>query len=260
MGNVTGLFVREDLDLFGRTFERYAALSGKTRQEALAHTARNFKFFLFKRLGGAVAQKGQITQERLAAMKGGEGIKISSRAREIVYRDYGVRFAFATGIKPASPTMGAKGSKFFMVGAADKKRGLTKKQQEQIEGLNKKAGGGLTLQALLAKQELKLREGHRMFTASSSRFRGDLSSTTYSTSGLGRPLGRGQPSHGQDVDTFTFDWGSQVGEWSGVAARGLNAPSRRHLFNPALNDTRQDMMTYIYRKQQENGRRAARIL
>lgn len=264
MGSVSAsLFTRDNLESFGRTFDRYVFWSGKTRQECVTHAAKNFQFFLYKRMASAAAPKGAITAERLEAFKSGEGIKISRRAREIVYRKYGVNFVFKPGpggTHSPSVTMGPKGSKYFMTGSADKKRGLTKKQQTEIEALNKATGGGITLQALLAKQELKLREEHRLFTASSTRFKVNPEASTFSISKLRTPLGKASPKQGPDESSFAFEWGSAVAKWSGEAAKGLNSAARRKLFDPALNDTRLDALKYIDRKQKEAGQRAARVL
>jgi hypothetical protein len=112
----------------------------------------------------------------------------------------------------------------------------------------------------LASQELRLREGHRMFTASSARFRGDLKQTTFSRTRSGKQLGRAKPvPGGEEKDSFVFDWSGQIAEWSGVAAVGLTSPNRRKAFGPALEDARRNMLTYIDRKHHEAAQRARRV-
>jgi hypothetical protein len=245
-------FSQDNLQEFGSTFERYWKLTGKSRADSLAHAAKNFGYFARRRLMEAALPKGAITSERLSALKGGSGITISHRAREIVYKKYGVRFARPSGINPASPNQGPKGSLYYMVGAADRKRGLTKKQQD------KSTRGGITLQALLAQQEIKLREGHRMFTASSMVFKGPMTSATFSTTKASRQLGRARPARvSSDADSFEFEWGQSVGKWSGIAAVGLNTPSRRAVMDPALDATRKDMIVYIQRKHDQAAKQAA---
>jgi hypothetical protein len=257
------LTYNDNLALFHRAFEQYWRLTRKSRADALSHTAKNFSFFFVKRLSAKAMPKGGITKERLAAMKGGkEGIKISHRARDLVYAKYGVRLRQAKGWGAMSSYQKTwKGANVLFAGADDKKRGLTKKQQN-ILGRIGSAGGGntFTLQALLAQQELKLREGHRLFSAMSARFKGDLKGVTMSTKN-GKPLGRGRSvGESEEASGFVFDWGNAVGKWSTVAAVGLTSPSRVRLHEEALNDTRLDMLTYVARKQDEAARNAARTV
>lgn len=234
-----GVFVQEDLASFSRTFEQYWKLTSGSRMEALQHTAKNFAFLLWTRMKGAAIPKGTITRERIAAFKAGQGIKISNRARELVNKKWGVE-AFKAGFtKSQKAAIAANAAKF-----TGSKIGLRK---------------GFAY-ALMAQQELRLRESHRMFTASAARFKGALQAKVFSYS-KGKQVGVATPIPGDaDKDSFEFEWGSQVAKWSGVAAVGLNKETRRTVFGPAMNDTRKDMLAYITRKQQEIGRRAARVL
>jgi hypothetical protein len=218
------VFVQEDMASFSRTFERYWKLTSGSRMEALQHTAKNFAFILWTKLKQVSMPKGAITAERLAAMKSGEGIRISERARELVYKRYGVS------------------------------------QDVHSRKLLGKGGSGIPVQALLVKQELKLRESHRMFTASAARFKGALQSKVFSYS-KGKQVGVATPiPGGSEKDSFEFEWGAAVSKWSGVAAVGLNKDTRRIVFNPSLNDARKDMMAYLRRKQEEIGRRVAKTV
>jgi hypothetical protein len=119
----------------------------------------------------------------------------------------------------------------------------------------------MSLQAMIVKKELELREGHRMFTASSSRFKVATGSTTFSRTKAGKQLGRAaQLRPDSESDSLVFDWGSQIGRWSAAAATGLSSSSRSTEFDSALEDTRKDLILYITRKQQEAGRVAARMI
>jgi hypothetical protein len=217
------MFVKSELDEFGHTFERYASLWKGDRKEALQRASKNFAFILWTKLRQAVEPKGAITTERVTALKAGSGLKISARARELVARRYGVSQSIA-------------------------KRNMISNK-----------GSGELGSAMVA-QELRLREGHRMFTASAARFKGDLKSRTFSIS-RGKHVGSAKPvSGGPESDRFEFEWGSSVAKWSGVAAVGLNKETRRRYFGPALRETRADMLRYIDRKKDEFARRAAGTL
>lgn len=216
------MFTRHNLEDFGATFERYWKLTNKSRGEALAHTGKNFTFFLFRRLKAEASPKGAITNERLSAIRAGDGLKISDRAKDLAYKRLGVS------------------------------QSVTGKRLQQNKGKGKK-----NVWNEVVAQELRLRESHRMFTASSARFKGKSFGKTRTFSQLnGKPLGAAKG----DEDSFVFDWGTQVGRWSGMAAAGLTSASRRQVLDPALRETEADMLKYITRKQTEAARNAARIM
>lgn len=260
MSALASMFSHDNFADFSATFERYWKLTRGSRADALSHTAKNYIFFAKKRLMAKAAPKGAVTKERIAALKAGEGIKISERAREIVYRKFGVQARYASGYKPAPSNIKlGKSFRFIMVGSSERKSGFSKKQSAQISKLNSSLGGGnMTIQALLAEQELKLRESHRMFTASSAQFKGALDRTTFATTKASKQLGRARPMKGgEDADRFEFDWSGEIGKWSGIAAIGLTSAARRGVHDPALRETRADMLVYIARKQKEAASRAA---
>lgn len=238
--------IRENLSSLGSRFEVYWKLTRKSRAEALAYTAKNFSIFSVRRLKGIQLAKGAITKERLAGFKSGEGLRISDRAREIVSKKYGARQKVS-----------------FSGGTVSRGRmitpGVTKRQQAEVQRLDSATGNrGISTQALLAAQELRLRESHRAFTTSSVRFRGDMKQTTFSMQ-KGRQTGRAKPvSKGAELDEYHFEWSSQIGRFAAMAATGLGHQKARTSFADALVDTRRDMDVYIARKQQEAARAAAR--
>ena len=176
---------------------------------------------LYRRLKLKQKGKGEITAERLEQIES-KGLKISERAKLLV----GKRNQVSTSVS-------------------------TRKESTS------KGIGGFALQRLYVAQELRLREGHRSFTASSALFRGALEKETESKSGTS-VVGQAKPvAGGIDSDSFQFNWGSGVGKWSAFAAIGLNKDTRHDAFDPALNDARLNMIQYIERKQQQAARSAA---
>lgn len=219
--------IQTNIGDLGRTFETYWKLSRLSRTDALSKLGRNFSFAASRRLKTIQIGKGEITQERIAALKAGGGLKISQRAKDLVAKRYGKKKQDAEHARLA-----------LVTGSAE-----------------------LAGRALEAAQELRLRESHRAFTTSSVRFRGDLKAMTYAKTRYGQTLGQAKPvSRGMESDEFHFIWGSSISKWSGMATTGLTKAKAKVQLNAALKDTRADMLVYIDRKHKEAARAAARTI
>lgn len=234
-----GIFTEHNLREFEYTFGRYWRIFRGNRKEALARAARNFSFFAVKRLKDRQIPKGAITQERLQGFKSGEGLKISDRAKQLVAARYGI-------------TSNIKSRRQYITR-------MTRTQAKEIERINKATGGRITLQALLAQQELRLREGHRAFATSAARFRTAMIGQAYSTAKIkSQKLGVSElKDGGAEADKFEFEWGNMLGKFGGLAAKSLTSAPARNALNRALVDTKKDMTVYIDRKHAEAARRAA---
>lgn len=239
-------YVNENLDELVYAMDAYQSVTGKSREDVAAKAGKSFSFFYFQALKRRASKKGEITESNLAALKGGRGILVSDRAKEIVAKKYGLKQV---------------GSLSLMTGAENKKRGLTKSQAENIEYLNVMTGGGkATIQAIYVEQELKLRESHRMFSAIAAVFKGNLSSTTFSIGKGGVQTGRATPKKMAEENTMTLEWGPNVGKWSAAVGAGLLSPSRAAARDEAIAATRADMWDYVNRKKVENARKASKLL
>lgn len=216
--------VQENLDDLGRTFDRWwkESPAGRNgRDAALARASRKFSFFFSSALRKKASAKGAITQERTSALEHGEGLRISDRAKELVAKRHGVSTSIAT------------------------------RQQQINRGKAESA-----YHAQIA-QELRLREGHRMFTAMSGRFKGDMRTTTFSYS-KGKQVGRATPTATAESSATVFEWSGGVGKWAGVAATGLTNPSRQQAQSEALIATRGEMLIDLARAHEQAARNAAR--
>lgn len=242
--NVT---IQENLRDASAAFERYWKLTGRSRAEALTHFGGNFSVSAARAMKSRMYAKGAITSERLGAFKSGVGLRISDRARALVSKKYGVT---------VSP-----GGRTYMQGSG--KRGFSKAQRELIQRLNRATGGNLTLQALLAMQEIKLREGHRAFTTGSLFFKGMKRKDSgrrakfYSTTG-GFKLGEATATdRGSEGDELAFVWG-EGNRFSKMAARGVSSRRGREAVAEGLSGATREALNYIARKQAEAARNAAR--
>lgn len=230
--------IQENLSDLSRTFDRYWKLTRKSRAESLEKLAKNVSIFSYRELRKIAPLKGAVRTSVLSAAKGGRGILISERAKELVAKKYGVASALS--------------GKQFISGTS-KRGGLTKGQKDKIAAMG---GGGL--QALMVDQELSLRESHRAFTSSAMLFKGPLKHTTFSTKGNNQ-IGRAKPiDKGLEGDEFHFDFGSSVGRFSAMAAIGMNTSKGRQAIASGVQEANKNMLTYIARKQQEAARSASR--
>lgn len=234
------LTIQENLARMNRTFEVYAGLFRKGREEALKKTTSELSKFAFYRIRRLMPPAGFITSQNLARMEhGGGGTKLSDRAKEIIYKRYGV--------------VGVNG-KLYMQGA--KARGFTKNQSGKIQYLlSRGLRGGMVLQALMTEQELKMRESHRGFAAAAVLFR-DVDkpgkAITYSrgrkASKLGQAAERETGSRADAHQYFELAWGPFLNKFSGQAGSSLVSPKVHAEIVAALNDARHNMRQYIAKK------------
>lgn len=261
------VLTRDNLDEFGRMFERYWKLTGLARKEALFRSAGNFAGFAVQGIKAKVTHpKGFIRRERMAGFKRHQGLQISDRARMLVYKKFGV-----SGGAVNVHVKGAKANPTFMTGAG--KRGLSKAQIARVSALSqafestrsgRKGKGPMTLQALLSEKELQLREAHRAFTSAAMLFPGMKHKDRkgrwieYSHSSTGQKLGvAGLMKSDNNLDEVHFMWGA-LGKYSRMAAAGLSHPRTIPVLNDALKKTRADMLVYIQKEEDKAARAAAR--
>lgn len=217
---------RENLSDLNLAFERWwkESPAGRNgRDAALAKASRKFSFFYSSDLRGRASGKGEITQERMSALKSGQGLRISDRAKELVAKRHGVSTSIAT-----------------------RRQQINKGRAESVYHAE-------------INQELRLREGHRMFTASAGRFKGDMKATTFSYS-KGRQVGRATPTALPESSATVFEWSGSVGKWAGVAATGLNNPDRQQAQSNAMISTRREMLIDIARMHDKAAQAAARSI
>lgn len=220
-----------NLDEFNVALTRYAAISSKGVAEAIAKKGADFGFRLAKNLRELAPEKGSVRAERLAAIKAGGGIKIRDKIRERTMTRYGVSQTLDT----RKLRMGKKLSATKRVG-----------------------GKLLNLQALMVRAELNTRESGRGFSSYGSRFKSlsqqlaadrwgekrvqilDRYNRFVSACGF-----RNRP----EETSLLFSWGGN--ESSNKLAKSLQKPRQQRAIADALDATRDDIMVYLNRKQNE---------
>lgn len=77
------MFAEETVSRFAETFESYARLRNKTRDEVAAHVANSYSIFLYRSLKDKAEPKGSIEGKLLTHLRSGGGLRISAKAREM---------------------------------------------------------------------------------------------------------------------------------------------------------------------------------
>ncbi len=208
----SALTSRDNLNDFSITFDRYWRIFKGSMPEALAKVGRNFSIALYRELKDRAHHKGEISNLLHERLKSGKAVYISQRAREM-----------------ASTRMGLS-------------------QQIGSRSMQINRGKSANVQQALMEQEIKLREGRRMFTAFAGKFSGSFEQPTFAKL-KGDTLGKAEQHADQEMNELRFEWDSNVGKWSAVSATGLTNAKRIAAFGAALVNVRNDMIVYIKRQQ-----------
>lgn len=222
---------QSNLDAFNRALSDYVQLSRQSTQEAVKKQGAKFAFDLSTRLKAFSPGKGSIRAERLAALRAGEGIKISESAWKRVNSTQGIVQDIKT-----------------------RKYGF--RRGKKVYGTRRTRGKRLNIRALLVKAELGLRESGRGFLPYASRVRSLIQKfaikddVDYYEKHLDR-YSRFLTAVGFQTDpdkaNMTFEWGGNKS--SGEVAKTLNRPRQQRTIAASLDAIRADMMTYIVARQ-----------
>lgn len=229
--------VEHNLAQFNDALQRYKQLSGKLPEDVLKKQGGKLGFALRARLRGIAPAKGQVRQERLTALKAGEGVRVRPRVREQILQKYGRATDVVT--RRAQIVVGnqAVGS---VVGGRHSGLGFRY--------------GRMNLQALMVQREIAVRESGRAFLAVSARYPKTLQNEQRAHSRYGPILSAAGLN--ANKDTLTFSWDSSKSQLSGEAAGALDKPKARAAIALALRDTTDDVLEYVNRKVAETGREA----
>jgi hypothetical protein len=222
---------QSNLDAFNRALGDYVHLSRLSTQEAVKKQGAKFAFDLSTRLQAFAPGKGAIRAERLAALRSGQGLRISDAARKRVYSTKGIVQDIKT-----------------------KKFGFTR--GKKVSGTRRLGGKRLNIQALLVKAEIGLRESGRGFLSYSSKVRSLIQKfaikddVDYYQQHLDR-YSRFLTSVGFRTDAdkanMTFGWGGNKS--SDKVAKALSKPRQQRAIASSLDAIRADMMAYIVQRQ-----------
>lgn len=225
--------VRTNLKRFNESLKLYAEASRKTPEEVLTKQGGKLAWSLRRELRDTTPPKGEIRAERLAALAGGEGVRIRPSIRRQVMERVGAR----SEISSHNVVFTRRGVRSVM-----------------------RKGRRLNLQALMVSRELASRESARGFLSISSKYPPKFPKMLSGKNEL-RALSRYGPilseaGLNRTRDTLTFSWSAGKSFLSGEAAGGLQRPKAIAAIARALHLVRDDILEYVIRKLKENKRRA----
>lgn len=229
--------VETNLAEFNATLSEYLRHTKLNARDAVLKKAGDFAFRVRKGLTAFKPEKGAIRTERLAALQAGEGLKVSKAAR-----DYANKWTVATRSSLKTRKVG---------GFVERTRAGRLKRE------------GRAWWKIAVDRELSIRESGRGFVGLSWRFASIFSQLKAAggrfgdnwkaqdkvTDRLNRflsGLGFGVNSDGAEV---TFSWG--YNRTSGEIASLLKRPREQRVISTALREARNDMLFYVWRKQDE---------
>lgn len=217
------------IDEFNKDLVEYAKLARKTPQETLAKQGAKLGFFLRARLAALKPEKGATKNERLAALKRGEGIKVREGAIEYAKKK---TVATAVNIRTRKDALFVEKTK----------RGNVKK-------------GGRTFWQIAVDRELAIRESGRGYLSLSGRMRwvdaAIIAGSEYRVlDRISREVGNAGMKVSEDGATLRLDYRNP---W---IVEGMERSKGKQAIAQAIADARADIRVYLNRKLEENKRKA----
>lgn len=222
-----------NIDRLRESLIRYAQASGKTEAEVVSYWSRKLAYNIRDGLSAIAPEKGSIRSERLAALRGGGGIRI----RQSVLMAIATKYHAVTQVATHRMFLEShRGRKTVSLGR---------------EVIDPKTGKPLNLEALAAQREINLRESGRRFLAISTPIPGmeDPAETTVS-SRYGFRLSTFNLSIGEhaSVKKAELRWlGSGTGEHESPV-EGLLKERQMEIMKTAIDKVRAKINTYVQEK------------
>lgn len=229
--------VETNLAEFNATLGEYLRHTKLNARDAVLKKAGDFAFRVRKGLASFKPEKGAIRTERLAALQAGEGLRVSKTAR-----DYATKWTVATRSSLKTRKVG---------GFVERTRSGKLKRE------------GRAWWKIAVDRELSLRESGRGYVglawrfssifsqlkAAGGRFGDNWKAQDKVTDRLNRFLAGLGFDANSDGAQVTFSWG--YNRTSGEIAALLQRPREQRVISTALREARNDMLFYVWRKQDE---------
>lgn len=218
-----------------RAIGAYIVASGKTVDEVLQKQGAKLGWAINKQLKGLAPRKGQVTDERMAAMERGgkgNGVRVHKRTRMQIYQKYGV----ASDIASQGEVV-RRGKKMV----ASYMRTKTKK----VNGEKIKRRTRVNVQNLLVERELASRESGRLFTSVGSLFpKSKITHAIDVKNGAGKKLAEAGVSFGKNPRFLRFSW-AKFTNLAGRMAHSMTRPKALAAASRAMVAVTDDIMEYV---------------
>lgn len=244
--------VSHNLEALNRTLTEYRRVSGLTTTEVLVKQGTKLSFELSNRLKGLMPGRGAIRNERLAALKSGEGVHVRPSIARAVLAKQGA----AVSLKDKAQYLAGQQKTERQIGTlAGVRFKFGKKTPDGVKEHVKRDGTRLNLQALMVQRELNAREGGRGYLGVGARMKIANIAATKLEKFFGRyrqqlsSAGLGITPDNQSL-TFTYG-GTNTPDGPVDIGSALQKPRQQNAISQALGAVRADMAVYLQRKQVE---------
>jgi hypothetical protein len=215
--------IQDSLGQLNKALNLYVRASGMSMDQVLAKKGPQLGYQLHVEFKSLRPGRGSVREQRLAALKAGEGVRVRPAVYAMIAEKYG-----ALPLSAQVMRWRTKGGKV---------KGTTAK--------------GLNLQALAVQRELNLRESGRGFLGQAARFIGwsggnDVSSYSQAKaeSRYGAWLAKAGLRKSGAGPELTMEWGG-VSEMSYQAVKGISRARGMSAVVRAINAVTSDMVPYL---------------
>ena len=223
--------INQELEKLRKALNLYVKASGMSIDDVLNKKAPQLGYQLRLEFRTLMPKKGSVREERLAALRAGEGVRVRPQVYAMIAEKYGA-IPLAEGVMQWR----TKGGKI---------KGTTR--------------GGLNLQALAVQRELNLRESGRGFLGQAAKFIG------WDTSGTGSWVRQGGSTHQAKSTSRYLAWLAKAGvtattsgseltmTWGGLSAmsdaavKGISRTRGMAAVSRAITAVTDDMVPYLQR-------------
>lgn len=249
--------VIHNLDALNKILPEYLAVSGYTTSAVLVKKGYDLSRRISDKLRLLKPGKGTVTADRIAALKGGGGIRIRSSIIKSTVAKYGGFVRLQDRQKHTQ----SKFSTASGVGGILKKRGVKglrlRSSGRNPEGVTKVKSGGkkLNIWQLIVQRELKARESGAGYTAWAAMMDVRKVATNKIVKQFGRvrqELGRVGLSASNTEAELRFQWGGVGHDGQPIqSGESLSKPRQQAAIATAIADSIADIKVYLARKHGE---------
>lgn len=249
--------VHDNLNALNAILPEYMAVSGQTTAQVLVKKGYDLSKRLSDKLRMLKPGRGTVTADRIAALKGGEGIRV----RDSIIKSTIAKYGGSVRIADRNKHTGSSSTSARGIGGILNKRGVkgirlrsTKRNPEGVSRITKDKKK-LNIWQLIVQRELAARESGGGYTAWASMMNVRKVASLKLVRHFGRvrqELGRVGLTANDSNGSLTFSWGGAGHDGQPIqSGESLSKPRQQAAIAQAISDVRADIGVYLARKHAE---------